>query len=103
MYSGHIDISVPEIQFFPSLHPSSSISGENGANILYQVYLKANDDSYVELPEDLAVFHLDLSLIRLNSSKESYLGYRSFKVEYTGQDYLKNEIFSSLFGVSIFP
>ena len=102
LYSGEFDISIPEIKFEPQLHSSNSESGENGANIIYEVTRKV-DDNYEAIPEKFAFFYEDLLTLRVNCESTSYLGYNVIRVNFYGQDYLRNETFSTEFGISIFP
>ena len=58
LISGDSVVAVPKIEMRPALHESfDEQTGENGAQILYNIFIAAKGKEYQLLKEDLATFN----------------------------------------------
>ena len=66
--SGNAVIAVPKIEMKPALHESlDEQTRENGAQILYHIFIASGSGEYEPIKEDLATFDSIASEITLNS------------------------------------
>ena len=102
--SGYAIIAVPKIEMRPALHESQNEqTRENGAQILYHIFISSGGEEYEPIKDDLATFDSAASELTLNSEDIGYVGVHTIRIDFQFQDYLRNESLSTEFNLHVLP